>query len=97
MSAATTNQPGQSWRILAHREGEDISLADQGVFDELVVDDWLHVEQMDTNVWWLRIGDARLLVTLSGTEPPTVDIERGCFAPAKGLTLVGDDSNSSGS
>jgi hypothetical protein len=88
MHSKTTNEPGRRWRFLAHHEGEEVQLENQGMFDELVVDDWLHVEQMDNNVWWLRLGDARLLVTISDTEPPTVDIERGAYGPIKGDTRV---------
>jgi len=83
------NKP--TWRVLAYREGKEVAVADQGTRDEIVVDDWLHVERMDVNVWWLRIGDARLFVTVSGIEPPIVDIERGCYAAAKGTTLVRDE------
>jgi hypothetical protein len=86
MNSVTINQPGMRWRILAHREGEKIELENQGTLDELVVDDWLHVEQMDDSVWWLRVGDVRLFVTLSSTEPPTVDVERGAYASIKGVT-----------
>lgn len=25
--------------------------------DELVIDDWLHIEQMDTRTWWMRVGN----------------------------------------
>lgn len=25
-------------------------------FDELVIDDWFHLEQMDTRHWWIGIG-----------------------------------------
>ncbi|MFG2970846.1 hypothetical protein ACGFZS_47015 [Streptomyces sp. NPDC048288] len=25
-------------------------------FDELVVGSWLHVEQLDTSVWWMNVG-----------------------------------------
>ena len=32
------------------------------VFDELVIDDWLHLEQMDTDLWWLNLGDRDLIV-----------------------------------
>jgi hypothetical protein len=86
MNSVTINEPGKRWRILAHREGEKIVLENQGAFDELVVDDWLHVEQMDNNVWWLRVGDVRLFVTLSDNEPPTVNVERGFYASTKGIT-----------
>ena len=51
-------KPGRRWRVLAWVEkgAERIELRDRGIFDELVVDDWLHVEQMADNEWWMQIG-----------------------------------------
>lgn len=79
-------RPGERWRVLAHDEHTTIELEDQGIFDELVVDEWLHIEQMDDNVWWFRVGDARILVTISENGPPIVDIQRGFYGLAKGST-----------
>jgi hypothetical protein len=79
---------GRAWRVLAHRDGDHVALENEGVFDELVVDDWLHIEQMDDNIWWLRLGDARILVTLQTDGPPTLDVERGVYAPPKGMTTA---------
>lgn len=31
-------------------------------FDELVVDDWFHIEQMSDRFWWMRVGDLNLNV-----------------------------------
>lgn len=69
---------GSKWRFLTRsKNGEQsVSLEDKGIFDELVVDDWLHIEQMSNNSWWMRIGDARVLVTLNKKGAPTVIIER---------------------
>ena len=77
---------GKNWRLLAHRDGARIEVENQGSFDELVVDDWLHVEQMDDAAWWLRVGDARLMVTLAADGEPTIDVERGFYAAPKGAT-----------
>jgi hypothetical protein len=49
--------------------------------DELVIDDWFHIEQMDTRVWWMRIGNQDVckvvLVTVDrdGTAKVTVEDE----------------------
>ncbi|MDX2996404.1 hypothetical protein [Streptomyces scabiei] len=32
-------------------------------FDELVVGSWLHIEQLDTSVWWINIGGVTVHVT----------------------------------
>ena len=72
-SAAMRRAPGKSWRILAHGGGRDVQIgtfagatdkarAKGTVFDEVVIDDWLHLEQMDRRLWWLHIGDRDLIV-----------------------------------
>lgn len=38
-----------------------IVLADT-VFDEVAVDSWLHVEQMDTNRWWMSVAGLHINV-----------------------------------
>ncbi|MBN8469456.1 hypothetical protein JYJ95_23390 [Corallococcus exiguus] len=58
----------------------------EGVFDELVVDHWLHLEQLDEREWWMRVGDARLLVRVESSGDVRVDGERGCYAPILGIT-----------
>lgn len=67
---------GSRWRILAHGpRGERIDIEsrdyDEGdrakprtVFDELVIDDWLHLEQMSARVWWLKIGDDMVMISV---------------------------------
>jgi len=35
-------------------------------FDELVVGDWLHIEQMGNDSYWMLVGGYRLWVDLSG-------------------------------
>lgn len=50
--------------------------------DELVIDDWLHLEQLVEGVWWLRVGDARVDVVVDRAGQVAVSIERGvCGAP----------------
>jgi hypothetical protein len=48
MKSAATNEPGRRWRVLAHREDGKVELENQGTFDELVVDDWLHMSKWTT-------------------------------------------------
>jgi hypothetical protein len=59
---------GSRWRILAQavRGRKQVEACGDGttVFDELVVDDWFHLEQMRAREWWLAIGDARLWITI---------------------------------
>jgi hypothetical protein len=91
-----SEQRGTKWRLLAHRDGVNVEIEDQGAFDELVVDDWLHVEQMDPSVWWLRVGDLRLIVAFDASGQPAVDVERGFYAPPKGANKKGEGSPAEG-
>lgn len=78
--------PGREWRLLAHRQSGDVDVKNEGVFDELVVDHWLHVEQLGEREWWMRIGDARILVLVASSGDVRVDVERGFHAPILGTT-----------
>lgn len=55
--------PGMRWRVLAWKgppwqpgDPGKVELRNEGRFDELVVDDWFHLEQMDTYYWWMCVG-----------------------------------------
>lgn len=76
--------------MLAYRGTEQVDLEGEGVFDELVVGEWLHLEQMDHDLWWLRVGDARILVTVAAGEEPIVDVQRGFYAAQRGTSEVCD-------
>jgi len=79
---------GKVWRVLANDGDAAVELENKGVFDELVVDRWLHIEQMDHNRWWMRVGDARILIVLDDTGKATVDIHRGLYEDVKGTTKL---------
>lgn len=44
------------WRVQGST-GELKRLTDKGEFDEIVVGDWLHVEAMDADSVWVRLGN----------------------------------------
>ena len=70
--------PGSRWRFGA---GE-LKETNRGVFDELLVDDWLHIENLDRNVWWLRLGDARIFIQVSEDgSANALSIQRGEYGP----------------
>lgn len=54
-------------------------MQNEGVFDELVIDDWLHLEQMDERSWWMRVGDARINIVVHESRRVEVSIERGVY------------------
>jgi hypothetical protein len=41
-------------------------------FDELVVGEWLHIEQMDIGIWWMNIAGVTVHVTVSRDGRPRV-------------------------
>ena len=96
--------PGKHWRILAHGKKGKIILYSKAsaklsnkhtindfhtIFDELVIDDWFHIEQMKKNEWWARIGDAYLWITIKDNDSDNraiVDIMRGAYGGTRGTT-----------
>lgn len=74
--------PGTRWRFLAHRVpirggmyGPPIDIRssdiDASVFDEVVVDRWLHVEQQNASQWWLNIAGVTVHVDVDRDGRPT--------------------------
>lgn len=97
------HKPGSLWRILAQSYGErgglevvtqphaypeKISVPAKGyIFDELVIDNWFHLEQMSDRSWWLRIGDADINVTVGERgEASSVHVRRGDHGEVRGET-----------
>lgn len=82
---------GYEWRILTKTDrGGSIALASpecrtrdeaqpttppNTYFDELVIDDWQHLERMDENAWWLRVGEKRIWIRFDKSGKTHVSIE----------------------
>jgi hypothetical protein len=74
VSLPKRHRPGSQWRILAHcrlgdgwyggRVEESSENHEPTEFDELVVDEWLHLEQMDRRTWSLRVGPLLITTTV---------------------------------
>ncbi len=74
------NRPtGTTWRFRATDGNRVIQAQDDGVFDELVVDQWLHIEHMEAGTWWIRVGDASIVVSVRDDGSSEVSIERGVY------------------
>lgn len=70
-------EPGSHWRIGIDRRGADGGYhpiaelhtnSDHypgSVIDEVVIQGWLHVEQLDHDVWWMGVGDWHLTVVVA--------------------------------
>lgn len=70
-------KPGASWRVLAwaNRGRTERSMKNEGVFDELVLDDWLHLEQMDTRHWFLLLpGERRISIRIPRDPKKPVEV-----------------------
>lgn len=72
------NLPGARWILSTNRNVTHSG--NSGVFDELIVYDWLHIEQMDDDCWWMRIGDADIRVFIEDNGHVVVVVERGIHA-----------------
>lgn len=81
-------QPGREWVFRTRSEtGTPIENAAEGaLFDELVVDHWLHIEQMEERAWRMRVGDARISVSVESDGLVRVDVERGAYDEVLGVT-----------
>ncbi len=67
--------PGRTWRVLAHDGDRTVEVKNQGTFDELVVDHWLHLEQMTEREWMLGLGhEPEIGVWIRVNEDATVSL-----------------------
>lgn len=82
------------WRLSASGQEERFRASSEDAagpahgseFDELVVADWLHIEQMGDRSWWMRIGDGgsgnpgagvTLWIEIDPRGPVTVRLDSG--------------------
>jgi len=76
-----TYPAGYEWRFNAPSDREKSAFRDvrgdgKSFFDELVVDNWLHIEHMGDSTWWMRIGDAlNMHITITPEGKLNVQIE----------------------
>lgn len=67
------------WRIRALTSERVVEEEGEGTLDEVVIDAWFHLEQMDHGTWWMQIGDARVWVQVGSDGRPVVEVERGKY------------------
>ena len=73
--------PGYSWRFNAPSNREKSSFRNvegdgHSYVDELVIDDWFHLEMMDHGSWWLRIGNnlnINISIDIDGNSSISID------------------------
>lgn len=72
-------RPGSSWRfqtggsLEVHNDPGPLKISER--FDEVVVDDWLHAEMMDTRSCFVRVGDLALWLKLGPGGAEITDFE----------------------
>lgn len=75
----TVYKPGSTWRILAKDGDREFAAKNEGIFDELVIDHWFHLEQMTDDTWWIRVGDARIDIEVRPDGSAEVSVERDVY------------------
>lgn len=80
--ATTYARPGRKWVVRAvDKSGTSSNVGTFDgvihelpgtVFDELAVDHWIHMEQLDTRTWSLGIGDHQLSIYIPRDGSPPV-------------------------
>jgi len=77
--------PGSRWRVSSTQKDGSGSrvgkMENVGIFDELVVDDWIHLEQMDTHYWWMRLGGVNFDLYLDKKGQLTIAVRNAVLEP----------------
>lgn len=77
--------PGKIWRVIAKDDSKinkEISLDSnyfeeldyETYFDELVIDKWFHLEQLNEKSYWVRINELNIFVDFKDDENPEITI-----------------------
>lgn len=62
--------PGKRWRLSAEPGNGRTARYEAhnvGLFDELVVDHWFHMEKMASHRWWMRLGQRTFWIEIERT------------------------------
>lgn len=76
--------PGATWSVSssADAQGKNATkVENKGVFDEVKVDGWLHLERMTDNTWWMRVGQATLDIIVQPNGEAEVRVRTGEVVP----------------
>lgn len=79
-------RPGSKWRILAQGDGTakvDIRTETGPAFDEVVIDDWFHLEQFTEHDWHAYVGGVRMDIHV-GRDGKTVVRVNGAVTQPEG-------------
>ncbi len=45
-------------------------------FDELIIDDWIHLERMDKDKFWMRLGQVEFDITILPNGQPEIKVRK---------------------
>jgi len=69
--------PGAAWRFKVGEHSQQRRIEDgydrKQLFDEIVVDDWLHVEALNARDFWVRLGNRTFNVHIAKSGVVTVE------------------------
>jgi hypothetical protein len=86
-----TGPPGTArpWRAQEKTpDGETVEYTGTGLFDELLIEGFLHLEWLDDESWYVRVGDARITATVLPDGRVQVDVQRGAYGDVCGETTT---------
>jgi hypothetical protein len=77
---------GKKWRIFAksfdgrlttsvNREQKE----NKEFFDELVIDNWMHLEWQEGNTWWMRLGPHAFHIKVNPGGEPDISVDLNDF------------------
>jgi len=87
-----SRRQGLNWRLsydALDNHATRINVENSGDLDELVVDQWFHLERMDRRAWWMRIGDAYVWAEIGPDGRALINITRGEYDGLGGYTTTG--------
>ncbi len=76
---------GSDWEFARGHGAQKTYALGEAPLTALRLEHWLNLKPMDEGLWWLRIGDARLMVQV-GDKRVVLDIIRGFYEPVTGTT-----------
>jgi hypothetical protein len=80
-----TPTPGTRWRMRCYDGESAVEMKDHGILDEVVVDDWFHLEQMDYQEWHLGLGNISIWIRIDKDGKPNIEIQG--WQPIPGYVL----------
>ncbi|MGH1341507.1 MAG: hypothetical protein ACRBN8_08150 [Nannocystales bacterium] len=69
-------------------DGTTVEDSGTGLFDELAIEDFLHLEWLDDRTWFIQVGDAGITATILDKGGVEVTVVRGAYTDICGETEV---------